>query len=145
VYGYSILVAIGAGSALQAAYSIASAKVEPRHVPAAIGFMNMAQLGGTTIALAIAGQVFQSYAFINAKAALAGLGFSDQEIHGAIAGAESDLLAKVSEEVKAMVLEGIVKAIDKVYLLVVAGGAVTLVCSLFLKRENLFLIPGGGA
>jgi len=145
VYGYSILVAIGAGAALQAAYSVAAAKVEPRHVPAAIGFMNLAQLGGTTIALTIAGQVFQSYAFMNTKAALAGLGLSDEDIHGAIAGAQSDLLANVSEEVRAMVLEGIVSAIDKVYLLIVAGGAVTLICSVFLKREKLFLAPGGAA
>jgi hypothetical protein len=86
VYGFSILVAIGAGAALQVAYSVASAKTDSKLVPAAIGFINMAQLGGTTIALTIAGQIFQSFAFMNTKAALVGLGFSDQEVHAAIAG-----------------------------------------------------------
>jgi len=37
-----------------------------------------------------------------------------------------------------------VKAVDKVYILIVAGGALTLVCSVFLKREKLFLAAGGG-
>jgi hypothetical protein len=54
------------------------------------------------------------------------------------------LLGKVSLEIKAQVLEGIVKAIDKVYLLIVAGGAVTLIYSVFMKKEKLFLIPGVG-
>jgi len=57
---------------------------------------------------------------------------------------QSDLLANVSSEVRERVLEGIVKAVDKVYLLIVAGGAVTLICSVFLKREKLFLAGGGG-
>lgn len=143
VYGYIILCAIGAGSALQAGYSVAAAKVEPKHVPAAIGFINMAQLGGTTIALTIAGQIFQSFSFRHLKHALQSLGFSDQEVHAAIAGVKSDLLANISEEVRQHVLNGIVKAIDKVYLLLVAGGTVTLICSVFLKREKLFLAGGG--
>lgn len=144
VYGYSILCAIGAGSALQAAYSVATAKVEPMHVPAVIGFINMAQLGGTTIALTIAGQIFQSFSFKNVKSALQGLDFSDEEVHAAIAGVQSNLLANVPPEVRVHVLEGIVKAVDKVYLLVVAGGALTLVCSVFLKREKLFLAGSSG-
>jgi len=64
------LVAIGAGSELQAAYSVAAAKVKPKYGPAAIGFINIAQLGGTPIALTIAGQVFQSFAFMNVKSAI---------------------------------------------------------------------------
>lgn len=60
----------------------------------------MAQLGGTTIALTIAGQVFQSFAFKNVKTTLSGLGFTDQNIHAAIAGVQSDLLANVSLEVR---------------------------------------------
>jgi hypothetical protein len=144
VYGYSILCAVGAGSALQAAYSAASAKVEPRHVPAAIGFINMAQLGGTTIALTIAGQVFQSISFRNVKNALQGLGFSDADVRAAIAGVQSDLLANVSPEIREHVLEGIVNAIDRVYILIIAGGALTLILSVFLKREKLFLAGGGG-
>ena len=87
VYGYSILRAIGTGSALPAGYSVAAAKAEPKHVPAAIGFINMEQLGGTTIALTIAGQVFQSFSFRNVMNALESLGFSDQDVYAAIAGA----------------------------------------------------------
>jgi hypothetical protein len=74
----------------------------------------MAQLGGTTIVLTTAGQVFQSYSFRNVKSALQGLGFSDEDVHAAIAGVQSDLLANVSPEVREHVLDGIVKAVDKV-------------------------------
>jgi hypothetical protein len=95
LYSYSILCAINAGSVLQAAHSVACAKVKPKHVPAAIGFMNIAQLGGTTIALTIARQVFQSFSSSNVKNALQGLGFSDAEVHAAIAGVQSDLFANV--------------------------------------------------
>jgi hypothetical protein len=145
VYGFSILIAIGAGAALQVGYSVASAKTDPKLILAAIGFINMAQLGGTTISLTIIGQIFQSFAFMNTKAALAGLGFSDQEVHAAIAGLQSDLLGTVLLEAKAQVLEGIVKAIDKPYLLIVAGGVVILMCLVLMKREKLFLILGAGA
>ena len=110
-------------------------KIEPKHVPAAIGFINMAQLGGTTIALTIAGQIFQSFSVKNVKKALEDLIFSDRDVHTAIAGVQSDLLASVPLEVRDHVLDGIVNAVDKVYLLIVAGGAVMLICSLFLKRE----------
>ena len=95
LYSYSILCAINAGSVLQAAHSVACAKVKPKHVPAALGFMNIAQLGGTTIALTIARQVFQSFSSSNVKNALQGLGFSDAEVHAAIAGVQSDLFANV--------------------------------------------------
>lgn len=46
IYGFSVLIAIGAGPTSQAAYSIAPAKVLPHQIPAAIGFINVAQIGG---------------------------------------------------------------------------------------------------
>ena len=145
IYGYSIPIAIGAGASLQVGYSVAAAIVKPLEVPSAIGFINMAQLGGTTIALTIAGQVFQSYAFKNVKAALEGFNFSDADIHGAIAGTQSSLLGSLSEEVRANVLKGVVDAIQRCYILIIAGGAVSLIAAAFMKREKLFLeMTAGG-
>lgn len=43
IYGYTVLIAIGAGLAAQTAYSVAPAKVQPHQVPGAIGFINVAQ------------------------------------------------------------------------------------------------------
>jgi hypothetical protein len=141
VYAYSILIAIGAGGSLQLGYSIAQAVLLDTQQPAAIRFINMSQLGGTTIALTIAGRVFQTYAFKNAKEALAGLGFTDAQVGAAVAGAKGSILGSVTPEVRHAVLEGVVKAIAKAYILVIVGAATTLTCSLFMKREKLFQKP----
>jgi hypothetical protein len=61
IYGYSVLLAIGAGCTLQSAYSIAAAKVSPQQIPQAIGFINHAQLGSIVIALTISGSVIQKH------------------------------------------------------------------------------------
>ena len=140
-YGYSILVAIGAGGSLQLGYSIAQAKVPIAQHASAIRFINMAPLGGTTIALTIAGRIFQTFAFKNVKNALAGTGASDGDVQAAIAGASGSLFESLTPQVRKNVLDGVVNAIDKAYILVIVGGAVTLVCAVFLKRERLFLQP----
>lgn len=145
VYGYSVLLAMGGGSATQAAYSVAAAKVAPKDVPAAIGFINIAQIGGIAIALTISGQIFQSVAFRNVAAALAGLNFTENDIRGALAGTESTLFNMISPDIRAKVIEGIVQAIAKSYTLVIAAGALTLIASMFLKREKLFMqMTAGG-
>jgi len=146
IYGFTVLIAIGAGMTSQAAYSIAPAKVHPSKISDVIGFMNVAQIGGIVIALAISGAVFQNIAFRNLSLVLAEMGFSEQDIRSAIAGSQSALFGKVAEEVRVKAVEGIVRAIADTYLLVVAAGAVALVMSLFLRREKLFMeISTGGA
>ena len=136
---------MGAGLAQQSAYSIAAAKVAPHEIPAAIGFVNIAQIGSIVIALTISGAVFQNIAFRNLEEALAGKGFSIQEIHGAIAGTQSAIFRSGTPEVRAAAVEAIIQATDKVYALVIAAGALVLVSSLFMKREKLFMkvIVGG--
>ena len=46
----------------QASFSIAQVKVRPHEIPLAIGFISLAQIGGATIALAIANSVFVNQA-----------------------------------------------------------------------------------
>lgn len=150
VYGYSVLIAVGAGCAAQAAYSVASVKVAtdptlgPAMVPDAIGFINTAQIGSIVHALAISGTVFQNVAFKNLQSALAGKGYTDAELHGALLGTMSTLLSTASEDVRELAIKAIVEAMDKVYVLVIAAGAFGLLTSLFLKREKLFMEIGAG-
>jgi len=64
----------------------------------------------------------------------------------AIAGAKrpaGQCLAR-DQGLREKLLEGIVATIDKVYILIIAGGAITFICSMLLKRERLFLATGGG-
>ena len=139
IYGYSVILAVGAGSALQASYSIASAKVRPHEIPAAIGFINVAQIGSIVVALTISGALFQNFAFRYLKHALAGKAIPIEEIRGAVAGTQSFVFQQGSLEVKEAAVKAIIQAMDKVYALVIAEGALQLVSSLFMKRGKLFM------
>lgn len=145
VYGYSVLIAFGTGLSSQVAYSVVPVKVTvdsrygPHMVSDAISFINMAQIGSVVHALAISGTVFQTLAFQNLKHSLAGIGFSDAQLHSAISGTQSELLASVSDEVKALAISAIVKAMDRVYILVIVAGGVCFLASLPMKAEKLFI------
>jgi hypothetical protein len=152
VYGYSVLMAVGTGLTAQSAYSVAPVKVvtDPRYgpqmIPDAIGFVNMAQIGSIVHALAISGTVFQNLAFQYLQDALAGMGFSDAQLHSAIVGTQSGVLANVSDEVRSSVVAAIIKAMDRVYILVIVAGSVCLISAIFMKREKLFMeMSAGGA
>lgn len=73
------------------------------------------------------------------------MGFSTEDIRGAIAGSQSALFEQLPVAVKMDAIEGIVQAVDKTYALVIAGGAFALVTSVFLKWEKLFMEVGAGA
>jgi hypothetical protein len=145
VYGYSMLVAIGTGLTAQSAYSVTPVKVAmdarygPGMIPDAIGFINIAQIGSMVHALAIAGAIFQNLAFQYLRHALEGKGFTDAELHSAISGTQSQLLASVSGEVKALAVNAIIKAIDRVYILVIVAGVVCLIVSVPMRMEKLFI------
>lgn len=146
IYGYSVILAIGVGSTCQAAYSIATAKVEPHRTPDAVGFINSAQIGSITIALAVSGTIFQNLAYQNIQNATAGLGFAAADIHAAIAGAKSIIFSSTtSPEVRAAVIEGIVEAIRDVYIMAIAAGALTIFAAFLLPRERLIMeVTAGG-
>lgn len=145
VYGYSILIAVGAGAASQVAYSVAPAKVKPHDVPAALGFMNHAQIGTIVISLTISGTIFQNVAFNYLHDALRQFNFPDEAIRQAMSGAQGQLFAQLTEEGRAAAIRAIVDAMGQVYILVIVAGAVTLVTSVFLKREKLFMQAAAAA
>ncbi len=105
IYGFEIIIAAGAGLTQQVGYSVVSAKAKPEEVPAALGFINVAQLGSVSIALAISGSVFQNLGFRNLQQALAGYNFSDDELRSALAGAQSGLLSHGDRRCKNSQLE----------------------------------------
>lgn len=144
IYGFTVLLAIGTALASQAAYSIVLAKVEPQQISDAIGFINVAQNGGITLALAISGAVFQNTAYTKLREVLGGLGFSDEDIRSAVAGSQSAVFGKMGEALRREAIEAIVQSIDSTYCLVIAVGVVGLVATIFLKREKLVMEMGGG-
>jgi len=145
IYGFLVLIGIGAGLSSQAPYSIAAAHAAqspefgPSYVPDAIGFMNVAQIGAIVHSLAISGAIFQNYAFNNLSALFQSLGlhFSEDEIRNAVAGVGSAIFEQLRVSDRELGLAAIVSAIQTVYILSIVVGAFGLVCALFLKRERL--------
>jgi hypothetical protein len=143
VYGFSILTAIGAGSAQQAAYSVTQAKVPVNRIADAVNFINAAQIGGIVIVLTINGAIFQSVGFREVSNAL-GPAFSTADVRSALAGAKSDIFDKITTDVRDKVIAGIVQAISDGYILIIIAGAVMIITSLLMKREKLFMEMAAG-
>ena len=143
IYGYSILIGIGAGGYCQASFSVAQVKVQPQQIPVAIGFITMAQIGGGTIALAIANAVFLNQSTSKIIQILPTVPI--ETVRNAIAGAGSSFFNGLEPGVKEQVLAAVVGSIDRVYILVITAGCISTVVAIFMKRERLFLEPGAAA
>ncbi|KAK1760395.1 major facilitator superfamily domain-containing protein [Echria macrotheca] len=138
IYGLSVLIAVGQGLSIQLGYAVGTLTVNPADIGNVISLQNIAQIGGSTVGLVIGGQVFQSYAVRNLTAALAGQGFSAQEIVEATAGAQSALFHKLTDELRTAAIQAIVSAMQRSFVLVISSGAIMLLASLGMKREKLF-------
>jgi len=137
IYGFTVLIGVGTGLTLQIGYAVATLKVPAEDVGDAISLQNVAQIGGTVIALVIAGQVFQSSAVRLLSSALEGQGFGADEIRGAVSGAQSALFAQLDGELRRKAVLAITQAMQKSLILVVVGGAVTTIAGLFMKVERI--------
>lgn len=139
IYGYEVLMAIGAGLTMQVAYSVSVVKVKKHDIQNAIGFINVAQIGTIAISLSIAASIFQNRGFVNLRDALQGYGFSEQELRGALAGAQSAVLMGGDAVVRAKAIAAIVKTLDSVWILTIVAGAVSLVSGVAMRWEKLAL------
>lgn len=137
IYGYEVLLGVGAGLVLQIGYSIAATKVKPHDLQNAIGFMNVAQIGTIAISLSIAGSIFQNMGFINLRDALQGDGFSNGELRNALAGAQSEILMGGDPIVRAKAIAAIVKTMDTVWILTIVAGVVSVISGAAMKWEKL--------
>ncbi|GAM33803.1 hypothetical protein TCE0_013f00969 [Talaromyces pinophilus] len=137
VYGFEIIISIGAGLGGQIGYTIAASKVKPHEVPAAIGFINVSQIGTIALALAISGNIFQNLGFKRLQAALAAYDFTEVEIRSALAGTQSKIFQNGSDEVKTLAVNSVSSTISSLYGLSIAAGALILVVAVLMKREKL--------
>ncbi|KAF1960289.1 MFS general substrate transporter [Byssothecium circinans] len=138
IYGLSILVAVGTGLSMVTGYTIATLTLKPEDVGHGLKLQNVSQIGGQVIALAVAGQIYQSTAIKQLTEALAGHDFSEEEIRGAVAGSQSALLKELNGELRERAIEAITHAMQMTFVLIPVAGGVMLVASLFMKREKLF-------
>lgn len=138
IYGFSVIAAVGTGMTLQISYAVATLKVGAKDEGDAISLQNVAQIGGSVLALVIAGQVFQSAAVQNLTAVLAGKGFSDADIQGAVAGAQSVVFGTLTGDLRDAAVLAITTAMQKSFILVIVSGAAVTVAGAALRFEKLF-------
>ena len=137
IYGYSVITALGTGFFVQAPFSVAHAKVKADQVPAVTAFMSCGQIGGITLSLAIATSTFVNQA--SNKIALILPDAPASAIHGTVAGVGASFFQAQTAADQHEILLAIVSSIDHIYIMVMVGGAVAVLLSLFMKRERLFL------
>lgn len=130
VYGYSVLIGIGTGSFLQASYGVSQALVPPEEIPNAIGFISIGQSLGVVLFLSVAGTIFSNEAIKAVTPILVGV--SETDVEGAIAGTSSGIFETLDQVTRARVVEAIIQSLDKVYGIIIAGGALVFVLSFFL-------------
>ena len=143
IYGYSVILAIGTGSFVQASFSVAQAKVKPHEIPLAVGFITCAQVGGVTIAIAIANSIFLNQSTRQIRQILPDVPLDT--VRNAISGSGSAFFKTLAPDTKLLVVHAIVKSISNVYILAMTAGTLAVLLSLLMKREKLFLEAGGAA
>ena len=140
ICSYAALIGFGAGVYSQVGFTVAQSMVDKNHIGQAIGFLTTGQLIGAVMSLAIGGTILLNDATIKLTALLPGV--SDEVIKNAIAGTAGSFFEGLDSETRQTVLEIIVGAIDKVFILGIVAGVVGLICSVLLKHER---IMEGGA
>lgn len=138
IYGYQVLLGIGAGLTLQTAYTLIALKVQPGEVSAGICFINVGQIGSLTIALSIAGCIFQNDGFRELSKALRQFHFSDSDLRNALSGFESAIFAD-DGEILGIALAAIVRTVSKIWIMQIVAGAVGIVSGILMSPENPYL------
>ena len=119
----------------QAGFAIAQVKVKPHEIPSAIGFISLAQIGGSVFALAISNSVFLNKATTGILHILPNQ--PKGVIQGAISGAGSAFLQQLPPDTKRQVLVAVTNAIQRVYILAITGAALGIVLAPFLGNEKV--------
>jgi len=143
LYGYSILVGLGAGMYCQAAFSIVPTKVPAEQLGQATGFIAFGQLIGPTIALSIAGTVLINTASSGLQQLLPDTPI--ETIKNAISGTAGDFLNSLDPTTKTAALNVIVDSISQVYILGITAMALAFVLSIFLRHEKIVISMGGAS
>ena len=139
IYGALVLGGLGTGLFVNAPFALAQWLVPASELPAAVGFITCAQVAGVTISLAIGNAVFLNLAQNGIGAVLPDVPLG--AIQAAIAGVGSSVLTTLDPARQAAVLDAIVDAIQRVFILGLAAGGLAVVLALFMSRKPIDLSP----
>jgi hypothetical protein len=135
IYGYLVLIGLGTGFFVQTSYAIAQAISLKIETEAAISFIMQGQLLGLIVGLTIAGSVFITHATKGLAALLPDVPIGI--VKDSIAGTNAGFLTTLPPQIQAEALDIIIQSMDRVYILGIAGGAVSLVCGVLLTHRKL--------
>ena len=139
IYGYEILVAAGSGLVWQIGYAVALAKASPKDSSKALGFINLAQIGTTSLSLAIAGSLFQNLGFHELKRAFADYPYPDDYLRSALAGRISPVFTSNDETAIRIASVSVAETIRKMFAPAMAGAALLIASTLLMRFEKLSL------
>lgn len=142
IYGYLVLIGTGVGCFVNLGFSVAQAISPKVETEAAISFVMEGQLLGIVVGLAIAGSVFITHATDELSALFPNV--SPSLVKDAIAGTDAGFLATLPVDVQNQALEIIVRNMDRVYILGITAGAISLVCGLGLTHRRLDMKAAAG-
>lgn len=137
IYGAAALGGLGTGLFVNAPFAIAQWLVPPQEIALAVGFITCAQVAGVTISLAIANAVFLNLAQNSIRKILPGVAKGD--VQAAITGVGGPFLKTLDRETQKMVLEAIIEAIRKVFILGIVAGVLAVLLSAFMNRGAIDL------
>lgn len=137
IYGALVLGGLGTGFFVNAPFAIAQWLVPEEEIPLAVGFITCAQVAGVTFSLAIGNAVFLNLSQNSIQRILPGVPKSD--VQGAISGAGGPFLGTLPLDTQKRVLEAIIGAIQRVFILGIAAGCLAVLLSFFMSRKPIDL------
>ena len=137
IYGFSVIIAIGAGSFNQACWAVSQAKSDPESLPLASSLMSIANVGGLTLSMTISNSVFINKATNGIARVL--LSVPRSTVQAAIAGVGGPLFESLDETERMRTLVAITDSISDVYILIITSGVTVVICALFMGRDKLFV------
>jgi hypothetical protein len=139
IYGYSILTAFGVGLFSQAGFAVAQVKAAPHQLSQAVAFIGIGQVGGITLALCMSNSIFLNLSTNKIANILTDL--SRAEVQQAVSGFQGQIFNSLAPQQRQQVLTAIIESIDKTFVMVITASALSLVLSVFMRRERLFVTP----
>ncbi|KAI1097136.1 major facilitator superfamily-domain-containing protein [Jackrogersella minutella] len=139
IYGYSVLTAFGIGLFSQAGFAVAQTKVTPQQLSQAVAFIGIGQVGGITLALVISNSIFLNESTNKIARILPDMPRS--VVQQAVSGFGGDFFRSLTSEQRQRVLAAIIDSIDNTFIMVITASVLSLILSVFMKREKLFVAP----
>lgn len=138
IMGLEALIGIGLGMHFQHALGISNVinKNARDRVDSAV-ICNMVQMGGIAVILATAGCIFQNVGYNLLADAIGTDVYSEQDLREALAGVSSAVWQSRDPTILRRGIEAATKVIAREFYIVVASGALCLVCAMCMRSEKL--------